>query len=227
MATQTWHDVSFLHWRIDSGDIAPRLPAGLKPDLVDGSAWVSIVAFRIEHFRPLGLPTLTSSFPETNLRTYVIDRSGRDGVWFLSVDVSNLLNVAGGRLMGIPYHWSDMQAIVEHEQVRYRCRRRVARPAFHDIAVELRPFGSAAQPMVADSLAGRWRAFSRVGRLWEVPVEHEPWPLQAAHLAHLNESLFRAVGLPRPSTDPLVQYASGLPARLGWPRRPGPSAPFR
>jgi uncharacterized protein len=82
---------------------------------------------------------------------------------------------------------------------------------------------------VADLLAGRWRAFSWVGRLIEVPVEHESWPLQKARMAHLDESIFLAAGLSRPSGEPLVHFADGLHARLGPPRlvRASPKAQTR
>jgi hypothetical protein len=72
---------------------------------------------------------------------------------------------------------------------------------------------------VAMQLAGRWRAFSRLGRmLVEVPVEHEPWPLRDASLEALDESLIAAAGLPPPSVQPLVHFAEAVHARLGRPR---------
>jgi hypothetical protein len=192
------------------------------PDIVDGSAWVSIVAFRVEHLRVFGTPVLPpgSSFPETNLRTYVRDAAGRDGIWFLSLDVASALNVAGGRLLGVPYYPSKMSVDTDGSAiVRYRSRRLVGPVASHDIYIE--PDGGRAAPDLntAARLSGRWRAFSLVlRRLVTVRVEHEPWPLQGARLVHLDETLFEAVGLTRTDAEPIVHYADGIHARLGTPR---------
>jgi uncharacterized protein YqjF (DUF2071 family) len=219
MAQQTWRQVSMLHWRIDPRDLEPLLPSRLQPDIVDGSAWISIVAFRVADFRLFGLPAARGTFPETNLRTYVHDRFGRDGIWFLSLDVPSILNTVGGRLIGIPYHVSLMSTTCGEGVVRYRARRRGRRQVTHDIVIEPGGPTGALSRDVAESLAGRWRAFSRVGGLVEVPVEHEAWALEGAHLERLDESLFHAAGLVRPSADPAVYYADGLHARLGRPRR--------
>ena len=63
------------------------------------------------------------SFPETNLRTYVRDGMGRKGIFFLSLDVASKLNVAGGRMMGLPYYLSAMSVEHGNGTTRYRCRR--------------------------------------------------------------------------------------------------------
>ncbi len=51
------------------------------------------------------------SFPDLNLRTYVRDeRTGTPGVYFFSLDASNLLAVAAARaFFHLPYHWAEMQ----------------------------------------------------------------------------------------------------------------------
>ena len=219
---QSWRTMTFLHWPIDPAIIQSRLPEGLVPDVIDGSAWVGLTPFRLERFRLLGgipLPP-SSTFPETNLRTYVRDRQGRDGLWFFSLDVSNPLNVVGGRVGGVPYHWSAM-SVSGTTSVRYRCDRRLGPPARHDITI--RP--GAALPdddprALAGLLAGRWRAYVRyAGRLVVVPVEHQPWPLRSATIEHLDETLTVAAGLPRRGDEPLVHFSDGVDASLGLPAR--------
>src|SRR4051812_46149326 len=102
---QRWENLTFLHWRYRVADVRPLLPAGLEPDVYDGEAWVGLVPFRV---RGLTLPKAPavpwlSTFPETNVRTYVIDRTGRRGVWFFSLDAARLPAVAGARLLyGLP-----------------------------------------------------------------------------------------------------------------------------
>ncbi len=60
-------------------------------------------------------------------------------------------------------------------------------------------------------LTSRWRAYTRhLGRLWETPVTHEPWPLRAASVLEVEESLTAAAGLPAPVGEPLVHYSDGV-----------------
>ena len=63
---------------------------------------MGIVAFRITGSRVRGVPPLPgmANFPEINVRTYVtIDE--KPGVYFLSMDASNILVVGGARTL---YH---------------------------------------------------------------------------------------------------------------------------
>src|SRR5262245_49039278 len=196
IAQQTWRHVTFLHWRTDPRVIAPLLPRGLAPDVVEESSWISLVAFAVEGFRVGGIPLQTESsfFAETNLRTYVRDGSGRDGVWFLSIDVPNLPNIAGGRALGVPYYLARMSVHRGDSFIEYRCRRRFSRGTGHDMVIQPGPSLDREERKVADCLAGRWRAFSRVGGLIDVPVAHEPWPLHKARLVCLDETILVAAG---------------------------------
>jgi uncharacterized protein YqjF (DUF2071 family) len=218
---QGWRQVTMLHWRYDPDEIARRLPPGLVPDIVDGSAWVSLTPFRVEGFRPGGLPVLppVATFCETNLRTYVRhEQNGTDGIFFLSLDVTSVLNVAGGRVIAVPYFFARMSVSGEDDGVvRYRARRIVGPAAHHDIAV--RPLGDGPVSEVEELLMGRWRAFTRCfGRLVQVSVHHEPWPIQRAELVNLDETVIAAARLTRPAAAPLVNFSAGVDTRLGRPR---------
>ena len=224
MACQRWQSLSFLHWRYDPAEVQRLLPSGLSVDTYDGAAWVGLTPFVLVGFRPLCLPAVPvlSTFPETNVRTYVRHGNGRDGLWFLSLDVSRLATALGARgALWVPYHWASM-SVDEGPVVRYRSQRRSAGAprASHDIAV--RPgaaIGEDRSPLV-DFLTGRWRAFTRVaGRLVTVPVEHEPWPLFDADPLECDQDLFEAAGLPSPQETPLVHFSPGVNARLGFPSR--------
>jgi hypothetical protein len=103
--------------------IARLAPDGLTPDLVDGTAWVSVTPFAVERFRVLAAPPLPglSSFPETNVRTYVRTDDGRDGLWFFSIDVARASNTLGGRMPDVPYFPAAM-SVCGTETARYRSR---------------------------------------------------------------------------------------------------------
>ena len=96
---QSWRDVTFLHWGYDPAVVKPVLPHGLEPEVRDGQAWVGISPFRVERFRLSVLPPAPglSSFPETNVRTYAVGPTGRDGIWFMTLEVDSLPATIGGR----------------------------------------------------------------------------------------------------------------------------------
>ncbi|MFN2607770.1 MAG: YqjF family protein [Acidimicrobiales bacterium] len=218
---QRWQSLAFLHWPYDPADVQPLLPSGLEPDTWDGAAWVGLTPFLMADFRLLGLPPAgrLSTFPETNVRTYVRDARGRDGLWFLSLDADSLPTVlAASAAYGVPYRWAGM-SIDEGPPVRYRSHRRVGRAAGHDIVVRPdRPHGDGEASAFDHWLTGRWRAYTTpAGRLAVVPVAHEPWPLWRAELVSLEETTVAAAGLPAPVGAPLVHWSPGVDVRLGRP----------
>ena len=90
--TQRWEDLYFLHWPISESVLKPTLPNDLQVDLFEGRAWISVVAFKLKKLRIFPLRQLPwNDFLEVNLRTYVIGSDGQRGVWFYSLDSSDLL----------------------------------------------------------------------------------------------------------------------------------------
>lgn len=82
-----WTDLVLLNFAVPVETIAQIAPPGTEPDLHDGVAYVSIVGFRFENVRVLGLPIPGhTAFDEINLRYYVKHRAGyeaRRGVVFI------------------------------------------------------------------------------------------------------------------------------------------------
>jgi uncharacterized protein YqjF (DUF2071 family) len=219
VAHQGWKSMTFLHWSYEPAALKALLPDELEVDTWDGAAWVSLTPFLMTDFRLTALPPLgpVSTFPETNVRTYVRGPDGRDGLWFFSLEADSLATVVGASTVyGVPYQWADMSVDDEGETVRYRSRRRAGNPVGHDITVRPGP-PCEEVPELDHWLTGRWRAYTRVGdRLGVVPVHHPPWPLCEATVEALEESLLGAAGLPRPAEPPRVQFSPGVdPVRIG------------
>jgi uncharacterized protein YqjF (DUF2071 family) len=212
--------MTFLHWRYDRSALRPLVPPPFELDTWEGDAWVSLTPFRMANFRLGMVPAAVGlTFPETNLRTYVVDEDGRDGLWFLSLEADSVATVvAANAIYGVPYRWAEM-SVEEASTVRYVSRRRVGTPFGHDIAVRPGQPSSDAATDLDHWLTGRWRAHTRIaGRPATVPVEHEPWPLWNATVLGIEESLLAAVGLPPPAEPPLVHYSPGVfDVRLGAP----------
>ncbi|MCI0686174.1 MAG: DUF2071 domain-containing protein [Sporichthyaceae bacterium] len=227
---QHWRHVTFAHWQVDPAEMARVLPvdvraAGLRPDTLEGAAWVGLVAFQMDDLRPPGLPWL-SSFPETNLRTYVRGPDGEPGLWFFSLEAARLAAVLAGRTtFGLPYCWSAMRVEVEPARVSYHSRRRWPGPrgASCRLAVEL------GAPVIEPGELDRWlteryRLFTQVaGRLVTATAEHPPWELATATLLDLDETLLRAAGLAQRTDPPRLHYSAGVRARLGGWRRVRPA----
>ena len=43
--TQSWNDLLFAHWRVDSSQVRRAVPAAFDLDLFDGEAWLGVVPF--------------------------------------------------------------------------------------------------------------------------------------------------------------------------------------
>src|SRR5215469_8314846 len=166
---QRWERLTFLHWPFDPEVVRRLLPDSLRPDVFGGAAWVGLVPFfmRVSTAGGTRLPWV-SDFCETNVRTYVRDREGRTGIWFLSLDAARLGAVGVARASyRLPYFWSAMRLDRAGRDVSYHCRRRLPGPpgAASDVRVRI---GAAYQPGELTGrdhfLTARWVLFSVTGR---------------------------------------------------------------
>src|SRR3954454_13289161 len=161
---QQWLDLTYLHWPYDPDVVARYLPEDVRPDVVDGAGWIGLIPFRMQRVTIFGTPPLPylSSFLETNVRTYGIDREGRRVVVFLSLDANRLLPVLAARVSyRLPYIWSRMSADSVGDVREYRCRRRGPgrRPTSR---VRIRIAARVDQPAELDDfLSARWGLASR------------------------------------------------------------------
>lgn len=228
---QRWRQTLFLHWRYPVEAVAPLLPDELKPDVFDGSAWVSLTPFLVEGARPPLVPPLpgVSRFPETNLRTYAAGPAGVDGLWFLTLEAESVPSVVASRVAeALPYRLADMEVEEERGEVRYTSRRRSDPDIGHCIRVH--PGAAITEPTAIDHwLTGRWRAWVRIaGRLGTVPVQHQEWPLHQVEVVDCEESLLAAHGLPRPAEPPLAHWSrASTRGSAGRGCREGGRAPWR
>ena len=217
---QVWRDLMFLHWPYAAQAVRPLVPNSLELDLWDGAAWVGLVPFAIEgltHPRVPPVPWL-SHFLETNVRTYVVDRQGRRGVWFFSLDAARLAAVLGARAAyALPYFWARMSLERVGPDVRYRSRRLGPGRAGCDLAVQVGPCIAAPGDLEL-FLTARFRLFAeRGGRLRHAEIEHPPWPLAQASVVWLRQDLLEAAGLPGPRGAPLAHFSESVEVKVGPP----------
>jgi uncharacterized protein YqjF (DUF2071 family) len=164
-----------------------------------------------------------SSFPETNVRTYVRDANGDRGVWFLSLDADRLAAVVGARTgLRLPYQWAQMKLDRDSSAVHYTSTRNglmADRPAHSDIEIEFsEPFAPEELTERDHFLTARFRLYTVLaGKLAYVQVEHQPWPLCRARVTKLDQDLIMADGLPAPEGAPLTHYSPGVDVKVAPP----------
>ena len=218
-----WDDIAFLHWPVEPDTLSRLLPPGLRVDVHAGAAWVGVTPFFIR-VRPLGIPLVPPrcAFPETNMRTYVIGPDGRQGIWFLRMEVTALWFVLALRTLGLPYVRQHMAVDATGDVVQYRSwPTEPGGTGGHDIA--LRP-GRHVDPPTGGPreqfLTARWDAYHQVGRgLLRTSVEHPSWQLRTADVERCDvTAMFDAVGLAPPAEPPVAHISPGVEVRLAPPR---------
>ncbi len=227
---QGWCNLASLHWSYDQETVAALLPPGYLVDTFDGRAWVGLIPF---HMRRIRLPWLEhirlpwSTFPETNVRTYIVDSRGRRGVWFCSLDITRIVPTLVARTTySLPYCSADMtidesQPGLVHYTSSRRWPRSVSR-AHSDVLVKI---GNKIGPddpdrPLVDFLSARWALGSTLaGQLLWADVEHPPWTLHHAEAVSWSETLITAAGLPAPEGEPVTLWSPGVEVRIGRPHR--------
>lgn len=223
--TQAWRDAAFVHWAVDPAEVAPLMPAGVRPDELDGATHVGLVAFRMCRVGLLGAPGLPylGSFAETNVRLYSVDAAGRRGVVFLSLDASRLATVLVARLgAGLPYLWSGMRAAPDGDRWVYTTHRRWPGPSGTSSRLVVRVGAALPAPGPLERfVTARWGLHARAGgRTVYWPNAHDEWPLHRAEVLDLDDGLVAAAGIRLPAGPPVsVLWSPGVRVRFG-PRLP-------
>jgi uncharacterized protein YqjF (DUF2071 family) len=206
------------------------LPAPLLVETFDGSAWAAIVPFSMRGVLPAFVPPLpgiadvpvVSAFHECNVRTYVTCK-GVPGIWFFSLDATSPPAVWAARwLYHLPYAHAGIRVESAGSSTRYELDR-AAQPHFPAARLSCEWRCGAALPPTRPGellyfLTERLLLFSadRHGRIYRGNIWHKRWPLHAADVVRLDESLLAAAGIARPIDEsPLVHYADRLRV-LAW-----------
>jgi uncharacterized protein YqjF (DUF2071 family) len=220
-----WRDVCFAHWRADAEALARRLPPNVELDRFDGTAWISVVPFRMSDVHARYLPTLPGfhDVPEINLRTYV-HVGGVSGVWFFSLDAARPLVVEAARIAtGLPY----FHARIEHQEgaggIAYRSTRTDRRGIGGTFAARYRP-----QDGVREAADGTLEAFlheryhfitSRGKRLVGGAIRHQPWKLSSLDIEIGANTMGDIIAMPLADTPDAAYFARTLDVHAGMVRR--------
>jgi uncharacterized protein YqjF (DUF2071 family) len=215
-----WRDALFLHWPVEAEALRALIPRDLELDVMEGSAWIGIVAFTIAGARARGVPARLGlrSFGEVNVRTYVTG-GGTPGVWFLSLDAASAATVRAGRhALHLPYYDARVATVWGDGSCAYRLERTDARACAARFVAEAR-VSDGVQTAHAGSLehrlVERYSFFTtdRRGRTARGDVIHPPWPLRDATATIGDNTLLAAAGVAAGAIAPLAHASAGVAAR--------------
>lgn len=172
-----WSNIFFVHWRVPSEQLEPRIPPGLNLDLFDGDAYVSLVALHVTGPAPwpVHLLPFSTSYRQLNVRTYISTDSWR-GIFLLETLVDRLLPAFGARFLGMPYR-------LEHDLYLKVYENNVSLHA-PDIDIEGEISDTALQSSLVSFLTERYSVYARApgGSIYGLHIEHEPWRLRTVNL---------------------------------------------
>lgn len=223
---QRWEQLLFLHWGWDPAAVQRTLPAGLAVDTWEGRAWLGVVPFFMRQVRLRGLPAVPglSDFLELNVRTYVVDASGRPGVWFYSLDANQALAVTiARRWFHLPYERARLGARVDRDGgVAFSAQRRGAEHVGRFSWRWTAPIGAALPGTLDFFLVERYRLFAheaRSGRLWSGQVGHAPYQLGRPEVRAWDDGLLRLAGFDPAGRGPEHACAAAAVDVEVWPLR--------
>jgi len=244
VTVHAWDDVVFAHWRHDPETLAPLLPRGVRPDVVDGSAWagLSSYVFRETAVPPFPPSRRLGSMTEVTIEVLTVDDRGRHGVVYRTVDTNNVpAIVAAHALLGVPYTFSRAGGRRRGDTLEYRSVRHPDR--WGGVLRSARSLRSLRSVRVGGSTRPRLATTVRVvaGEVDDSPLaaelttrtgihakllaqtvfwqrQHPPLVLRQARLERLEGDLPAAVGLPGlfdRAPDSLL-VLDGTTVRYGW-----------
>jgi uncharacterized protein YqjF (DUF2071 family) len=180
-----WRDICFVHWRADGERLQRYLPRGVELDYHLGTAWLSVVPFRMIAIHARFAPILPgfADVAEINLRTYV-RIGGVPGIWFFSLDADSPLVVRSARLTtGLPYFDARITTYEDDAGISYSTERTARGCVAGRFAARYSaaPVEHVLGPGSLEAfLHERYRFFAgRATRIVSGEIRHRPWSIGA------------------------------------------------
>lgn len=224
---QTWSKLLFAHWPVKPEVLRSLIPSGLMIDTFDGMAWVGIVPFYMSNVHVRYLPPFPTigEFCELNVRTYVLPKSGKPGVWFFSLDAGSILAVIGARsAFHLPYYKATMRLTTTGDEVHYFSQRTCPNAQSAVFEGRYQPIGEVYHSQVDTLeywLTERYCLYAadRQQTIYRGDIAHKAWPLQPAEADLSLNTMTQASAITLPDTTPILHYAEHLDVHAWYLRR--------
>jgi uncharacterized protein YqjF (DUF2071 family) len=225
---QRWSDLLLLHWPVPPEMLRLTIPDDLELDLFEGQAWASVVGFHLSGLRMRPVRWIPwGDFDEVNLRTYVKTADGKRGVWFHSLDSTDMFAVLGARILyGLAYRPAKISRSLSEQVISYqsstnRLFKKV--PARLDAQLDESVVTSKiAREPLDRFLLERYRFWARRKggeRSSSAQIRHRPYDAVRLQRAEYKGGLFNAFGLPEPQESPAVaHYCKGFSVEASAPQ---------
>jgi uncharacterized protein YqjF (DUF2071 family) len=224
---QTWEDLLFAHWRAPVSSLRAVVPPALDVDVFEGDAWLGVTPFLLTGLRVRGAPPVPflSSFSELNVRTYV-KTGGKPGIFFLSLDTSSALAVAGARrAYKLPYYRARMSMDRAGRRTRFESARTNGGLP-RTFRAEYRPRAAAFEPRPGTLeyfLTERYCLYTVEGRhLYRAEIHHRPWSISPADVL-IDENTMVPATITLADDAPLAHVAEPQDTLI-WPLRQADAA---
>jgi uncharacterized protein YqjF (DUF2071 family) len=225
---QHWSDLLLLHWPVPPEILRPTIPDDLELDLFEGQAWASVVGFHLSGLRMRPVRWIRwGDFDEVNLRTYVKTADGKRGVWFHSLDSTDVFAVLGARILyGLSYRSAKIEKSLTDQSISYQS---TTHGIFEKIPARLdaqldESVGTSkiAREPLDRFLLERYRFWARrkIGeRSSSAQIRHRPYDAVRLQRAEYKGGLFNAFGLPEPKEIPTIaHYCRGFSVEASAPQ---------
>lgn len=211
---QEWNKAIFLHWKASPELIQSLIPKEMILDTIDAHAWVSLVAFDMNHIGIRSLPKLPhiSDFYEINIRTYVVCKS-KPSVYFFSMEGSKRSSCS---LLKTMSKFQYVHSKMKRTNFSYESKNSGLNNSFEMIyQVKKEPYTKDATDQW---LTERYAVFQDYKNLLiEYDVHHLEWPLQHIILKNLEIEYPKFNHLINNSPD-RMHYSDGVKV-LTWDKR--------
>lgn len=215
---QSWRNVLFVHYPVSSEYLRTYIPSSLEIDTYKGTAWLGMVAFMMEGIFPRGLSSisLTPSFSEINVRTYV-HFNGKPGVYFLSLDVNDWASYTiARRWYRLPYQRTNISYQQEGETFYFEsARKSTAVDSPISIQIKYTPLSEVYFPKEGTLdhwLTERYCLFSsnKKGNIFCGEIHHQPWPIQNVKAEINRNTLYTPFKKDNTNLQPLYHFSKGV-----------------
>ncbi|MDG1552471.1 MAG: DUF2071 domain-containing protein [Candidatus Poseidonia sp.] len=216
--SQSWENLSFMHWEVKPEFLLPHLPDDLELDLFEGKAYVGTIPFEMMHVRPrwfLSVPGV-SNFPEFNIRTYVT-RDGKPGVFFLTLDAqSRITCFHAPRSYGLPYRYAKCSLTTTHDTYTWSSRRQSDGVMLKGSCKAFGEHSTAKPGTLEYFLFERYCLYTvHKGILHRAYTQHNPWVFRSGDAAIEHNSLTESyeLGIDQPLQPDHVHLSEGVDVR--------------
>ncbi|MGA7460241.1 MAG: DUF2071 domain-containing protein [Candidatus Korobacteraceae bacterium] len=224
--TQRWNDLLFLHYAMAPEAVRAVVPEVLTLDTYEQRAWITVAPFWINHLRPPGVPSLPwfSHFSEVNVRTYV-SYDGKPGIYFFSLDASNLSAVWGARVFyRLPYWQASMKVKGKGEAKIDYVSKRQHGPKPAELKCSYGPASresfQARPGSLEHFLTERYCLYTASRkRLYRGEIHHLPWELQDAVVDVRENTMAQTAGIELPHEPDVALFARELKVLFWAPER--------